>query len=236
MGRIGIAVFFVLPLFLAGCVSPVLKDGETAQIVEVTVTNGGAGSGTANLVEAVRYKTQDAAYRFSEEGPEATLDVTINSLTLANPVRALLIGGNSFIEATATLTDKSTGQSREPVEAFATIPRLGGIIGAFQSAGVNPIEEEQTLTSKLAEDIMRRIYGEDWAKRVANRTARKRATPNFPMSYAEASKKFECDQARKQIELEKQEEEARAGSSTSRGSVGGPPTTLPAHCQVASNQ
>ena len=202
MRRIGFILLCLAPLMLAGCATPVLKKDEVVQIVDVKVTKANPRMGTANFAEAIRYKTLNAAYRFSEQGTEATLDVQVTGLETANAVKAFLIGGNSSISAKVALTEKATGKQWEPVDVYAIIPRFGGVLGALQSAGVNPIEEEQTLTSKLAEQIMKRIYGEEWANRVASRTPSKRAVANYPMSYAEASKKFECDAIRSQIEAD----------------------------------
>lgn len=226
MGRPGFIAFFLLSVLLLGCSTPVPKEYEKVQIVEVTVTKADGIGGTANLAEAVRYKTQDAAYRFSEEGPETTLKIHITRYSPAEASQAILSGGETTILADVILTDKATGASREPFGAYAILRRQGGIVGAIQLASVNPIDEEQTITGRLAQAIMERIFGKDAAREAASRTPAKRAVANYPVSYAEASRKYTCDRIRKRIETEKFDQEIRGRRTGSPG----PATELPPDC------
>ncbi len=226
MNRIWIAFLCVVPLALAGCASPILKPGETAQIVGVTVTKGVPNLGTENLVEAVRYKTQNAAFRFSEQGPEKTLKLDITGMAISSPGRALLVDGSSVITANVTLIDKASGMTGEPFVTMARIPRLSGIIGALAATNVDPIQEEQHLSGMLAEEVMKRIYGADYAETVASRISAKSVSPKYPMSYEKARRKLKCDQIRRDIENEKLEAEER----------GEPPDELmklPADCKAS---
>ncbi len=177
---------------LGACASPIFNGGEKAQIIEVKVTKASPRIGSANLEEAVRYKTQNAAYKYSEEGPEHTLNLKITNLQITDPITAFLLSGNSSIYAEATLTNTTTGKSHEPFFVAAVIPSLGGVAGAAMSIGVDRFEYEQRLSGMLAEQTMERIYGSDHSERVANRKPTKEVSPQYPFSYAEARKEYEC--------------------------------------------
>lgn len=214
----------IVLLSLGGCaIDPVLKKGQTAQIVEVKVTAAKGISGTANLPEAVRYKTQNNAYRFSESGPEKVLNLHVTGVRISNPGAALLIGGESVISAEATLVDKSSGVAGKPFPSLAIIPRLGGIIGAIAAAGVDVIQEEQRLSGMLAEDVLMRIYGEEYAASVARRIPSKQVTPNYPISYEKARKQIECENIRSDNEIAKADAAAQEEEPTL--------TKVPGFCQ-----
>lgn len=228
MKPVRFALVSVLALALAGCAAPILKKDEGAQIVDVNVTKTKSDMGTANLEEAVRYRTQNAAYRYSEQGAEKTLDVEITSMIIPGAAYSLLLSGNSFIVANVTLRDKTTGQAKEPFRADAVIAGMGGLIGAAVAGSRNPVEYEQRLTRMLAENIMKRIYGSERAELAATNKPTKRATPNYPIDYAAESKKFECRMIRAQIAAEKEEAEERQNT----GETGvGPQTKLPEDCE-----
>ena len=228
MRRIWVFVCCIAPLSLMACAPALLKKGEMAQIVDVTVTKAQPDMGTENLIEEVRYKVQNAAYRFSEQGPEHTLEVHITGFDAASAIKALLVSGHSLITAKVNLVNKATGEAREPFETWGNIARLGGIIGAIQSESVNPIDEEQALATDLAQSIMGRIYGGDWAERVVSRKPTKQASPNYPISYADARKKFICAKTRRKIEEAKARNDDRSHASSEREDV----PELPKNCQT----
>lgn len=194
MKQVIVALCCAFSILASGCaITPVLKEGETAQIVKVIVTTDKEISGTANLPEAIRYKTQNAAYRFSERGAEKILKLHINGVQISNPGMALMVGGSSSISGKASLIDKISGKTDKDFDAVAIIPRLGGIIGAIAAADVDEVQEEQRLAGMLAEDVLMRIYGKEYAESVATRQPTKQITPNYPMSYNDARKKVKCE-------------------------------------------
>lgn len=216
-----------LALFaLSACATTILDEGEKAQIVEVTVTKASPDIGSANLAEAVRYKTQNVAYRYSEEGPEHTLNLNITDLRITDPITAFLLSGQSYIYADATLTDKASGKSTEPFLVGAVITGFGGVVGAAMSAGVDRFEYEQRLSGMLAEQAMDRIYGGDHTERVANRKPKKEVSPQYPVSYAEARRDYECRQIIKKNESVRQDA-AQANTEPDPILL----TDVPAHCK-----
>jgi len=206
MKHIFLAFGLVVTVAVSGCVTtPVLEKGETAQIVGVTVTAEKGVGGTLNLPEAVRYKTQNAAYRFAETGSEKMLNLHLVNVQITSPGAALWVGGSSVLGAKASLVNKATGQEEKQFETVAVIPRLGGVIGAISSANVDPVQEEQRLAGMLAEDAMMRIYGKEYAETVAERTPLKQDTPTYPISYDDARKQIKCEQISAQNELERED-------------------------------
>lgn len=199
-----------LGAIVSGCVTtPIIPAGEQGQIVDVKVTKTQAQMGTRNLEEDVRVKTQNAAYRFSEVGPELYLDVKIIGFQGPSAAMAFFIStGTSSIIAEVAVTNLETDKTYEPKTVLAANPRMGGIIGAIQAGTTDPIADERSLTSKLAEAIMKQVYGDEAVKRAATRTASRRTTANYPVSYEEESQRYEC--ARIRVENERAVNEAEA--------------------------
>lgn len=224
MKSIVVAFSALLALVLGGCATdPILKKGEAAQIVDVNVTTVKGLGGTVNLPEAVRYKTQNAAYRYSEIGPEKILNVHITGVKIANLADTFMTGPHSAISAHVSLLDKVSGTNIRRFPSVAIIPR-GGILGAIAAAGVDVVQEEQRLSGMLAENVMKRIYGEEHADSVYGHQSTKRVLPNYPVSYGEALKQLECKQIREVNELEKQEAAEKDLEPN--------PKTLPSHCNT----
>lgn len=186
----------VLVVVLSGCKrGPVLKkEDDKIQIVEVTISQEKNLAGTVNFPEAVRVATQNAAYKFSEEGPQYSLRVHLRVLKISSFGRALTTSGSSSIRMSGYLTNKVSGKRVKKFKAIALIRRMGGLIGAMATIGVDPVKDEQVLAKKLGTEIMRRIYGDEYTASVAAREPTKRITPNYPMSWEDAGKKFQCEQ------------------------------------------
>jgi hypothetical protein len=213
---------------VSGCatpLSPVLNEGEKAQVVEVVVRGAEDLSGTANLLEDIRYKTQNAAYRYSEEGREKILELDVQIVRISSPGAAFLVTGNSSAYAKASLIDKPSGKLDKAFVTDSIILRMSGIIGAIAAASVDPIEEEQKLASLLADNTMKLIYGEEYAKQVAERVPSREAEPNYPMSYDDARKKLRCEA------IERQNAQADSGVHAKDGD---PPILeeLPDYCSA----
>lgn len=54
------------------------------------------------------------------------------------------------------------------------------------------MEEEQRLTTLLADQIMLKVYGDDTVQKTTPRSATKTATANYPFSYQDESRHFDC--------------------------------------------
>lgn len=201
----------VLVLVLTGCKrGPILKQGDgQIQIVEVQVATHERFRGTVNFAEEVRYQTQNAAYRFSEEGSEKILKVLIRILKIADPGKALLASGSSTIRVTARLVDKKTGRMEKRYKARARVFRFSGVVGAVWvvAEGVNHVRDEKRLAIRLANRLMTRIYGQEYGALVKERVPTKRVEPNYPMSWEEAGRKFNCEEIRANNKISKQEAE-----------------------------
>lgn len=201
--------FCLIVLFatiVSGCVTtkPIFEPGQTGQVVQVEVTKAGAAMGTQNLAEDVRVKTLNAAYRYSETGPEKTLKVEVTGFQAPSAGAALFVStGSSSIRASVTMIDNETGATAPPVLVFAQNFRTGGILGAIAASMVDPIEDERRLVTQLSERILKRVYGDEAAKRAENQTATRQAKANYPVSYADESKRLECRNIRIQNELDK---------------------------------
>ena len=220
--------FCLVLLFAAvvsGCVAtkPIFKLGQTGQIVDVEVAKASAGMGTRNLAEDIRVKTQNEAYRYSETGPEKTLKVEVIRFQAPSAGAALFVStGSSSIHAAVTVIDKETGAKSPPVEVWAQNFRTGGIIGALAASMVDPIEDERRLATQLAEKIVLQVYGDEAAKRVENRTPTRQAEPDYPVSYAEESKRLECRDIRIQNTMDDETANEQGQEPT--------PRTLPDYC------
>lgn len=176
---------------------PILQPGQTGQIVDVEVVKVSEDMGTKNLEEDIRVKTQNVAYRYSETGPEKTLKVQVTRYQGANPGMALLVStGSSSLHALVTVVDNTTGAKSSPAKVWAQNFRTGGILGAIAASLVDPVEDEQRLATQLAENIVKKVYGDEAAKRAVGRTPTKTATADYPISYAEESKRIECKSIR----------------------------------------
>ncbi len=198
MRNLAVVLCCAVSLVFTGCArKPILKKDEKIQIVEVLVTTHERFVGSANFPEEVRYLTQKAAYKFSEEGQEKKLHVLLKTKKMANPGRALLTGGaNSVVRATATLIDLNTGVPEKRFGARAGVYRhIGGaLIQAIVAAGIDYIQEEKRLAKSLADELMTRIYGKEYASTIVDRQSNRKAKPNYPMSWKDAGRKFRCEQ------------------------------------------
>lgn len=180
-----------------------LSPGQSVQITEVRVEKQVARAGTQNLLEDIRVKTQNAAYKVSESGPEKILIVRVKGFQSADPGMALFISsGSSGIQAEILLTDPVTGVSSKPADVLAFNQRLGGIIGAIHASIVDPIQDERSLTSQLADKIMVQIYGKEVVERTSSRSQDKYATANYPVSYKAEAERLKCGRIATQNEME----------------------------------
>lgn len=185
-------------------IPPLLAPNEAAQITEVRVEKQIPRGGTQNLVEDIRVKTLNAAYQVSESGPKKVLIVRVQGFQSADPGMALFISsGSSGIQTEILLTDPTTGVSSKPEKVFAQNARLGGIIGAIHASTVDPIQDERSLKTQLANKIMVQIYGKEAVDRTASRTPQKKATANYPVSYQAEAERLKCRRVEAQNELEK---------------------------------
>jgi len=194
MRAIKFIAFFFAGFALANCTTkPILPPGERAQIVDVRVTKADARMGTRNLEEDIRVKTQNAAYRMSETGPKKTLAVSIVRYESADPGRAIIVStGSSLVTAEIILTDNATGVSSKKEEVIAFNSRPGGIIGAIAASTVDPISDEKLLGTKLAENIMKQVYGEEAFKKDGTSSQSKFAAANYPVTYEEEARRLKC--------------------------------------------
>lgn len=196
-GMMRFAAALCCALFLvsgAAVARPFLNDGKKFRIVEVRIETHQRYRGTANFAEEVRYRTQNAAYKMSEEGEEKILRILLRILTVADSGRALTTSGSSSIRATATLIDKATGIPDKRFKARGRIFRLGGVIGALAIAadGVDHVTDEKRLAELLAKRLMTTIYGEEHWESAQDRQPAKTAAPDYPMSWEEAYKQYDC--------------------------------------------
>lgn len=214
---------FLTAAILSNCATkPILQPGETVQITKVQVTKAQQSFGSANLEEDVRMKTQNAAYRVSETGVEKVLDVTITSYVGPSPGRAFLVGGSTSIQGTIQLVDPKSGATTKPEAVFAGLYRQGGLLGAAAAAAINPVDEEQRLTTLLANQIMLKVYGDDTIQKTTSRSATKTATANYPFSYQDESRRFECRNIASTNKLEREDAEERESDPFL--------TPMPAYC------
>lgn len=187
-----------------------MQPGSAGQIVEVQVSKASEQMGTKNLVEDIRVKTQDAAYRFSETGPEKVLKVEVTRYQSPNAGMAFFVStGSSMVAADVTLIDKASGKASEKKSVFAQNFRPGGIIGAIAAASTDPISDERSLTSQLAENILKQVYGDDAAKKAVGREPSQKAVANYPVSYQEERQRFDCAEIRMVNETAKSEAEVQ---------------------------
>lgn len=197
-------------LVLSNCATkPILQPDEMVQITEVRVTKLNKAFGSENLEEDVRVKTQNTAYRVSETGTEKALKVAIGGYSGPSPARALFVGGSTFIQASIQLVDLDSDAMTKPESVSAGIYRQGGLLGAAAAAAINPYEEEKSLASLLAEQIIRKIYGDLAMQRTQTRTATKSATANYPISYEAGSQRFKCRRIEAENDVEREHAEEK---------------------------
>jgi len=215
-----------LGLAVSGCATtPLLEKGQTGQIVEVNVTRADERMGTRNLVEDVRVKTQNAAYRYSESGPEKILNIQIVHAQMPNPGMAIFVTtGSSSPGADVTLTNVATQTALEPKRVFVQNFRPGGLIGAIAAASVDAVDDERALASQLAENILRQVYGDKHADSVEGRVPTKTATANYPVSYAEEKDRMKC------LRLMHEYETAKLEAKNEDRYQDGPIKPVPARC------
>ncbi|MBT5049229.1 MAG: hypothetical protein HOM58_12085 [Rhodospirillaceae bacterium] len=227
MKRVVACACCVLVVILTGCKrGPVLKqDDEQIQIVEVQVTTHKRFKGTVNMAEAVRYQTQNAAYRFSQEGSEKILKVLLRILKISDAGTAFMWSGSSSIRVTARLVDKKTGKIEKKYKARARVFRLAGVVGAVWviAEGVSHVRDEKRLARLLSNRLMTRIYGQEYGARVKDRVPTREVKPIYPMSWEDAGKKFQCEQIEAEIKEPPQEVNASEYQPFT-------PQELPAYC------
>jgi hypothetical protein len=79
---------------------------------------------------------------------------------------------------------------------------MGGIIGAIQASAVDPIQDERSLASQLANNIMVQVYGKKTVDSSKARSQQKFATANYPVTYESEAQRLKCGRIRTQNELE----------------------------------
>jgi|GEM_PF-1812537 len=211
---------------LAACgMTPKLADGGAGQIVDVEVAPFESPAATRNLAEDLRAKTLNAAYRFSESGPGKALFVEVVQVQTSRPDEAYLVStGANGIVAEVSMTDLRTGEAVRLRPVSARSFRAAGLIGSQAADEGDPVALEQALASALAENIMRRIYGEDYAETVAERAPSKTAAARYPYSYAVERERLEC------LRLRSRQEAAKLDAAVRSWVVGDDGERLPAHC------
>lgn len=224
MRLISKAAVLMLAAVVSACqTTPILPKGEQGQIVDVTVTRANEGMGTANLVEDIRVKTQNEAYRVAETGPAKTLQVHVVGFQGPSAGLALFIStASSSIVADITLTDVETGKSFESKRVFAQNFRTGGLIGALSAALTDPVNDERSLVDQLSVAIVRQVYGSEFLKSVENRKASKETTANYPVSYESERQRIKCRDIITSNELERENAELDNQEPLLR--------TVPAYC------
>ena len=233
MKKLTVAFCCAVLLVLTGCArAPILKKDEKIQIVEVLVTTHERFVGSANFPEEVRYVTQNEAYKFSEEGREKKLHVLLKTMKKADPARAVLTGsGSSVVRTTATLIDVKTGAPERKFGARGSIFRLAAEAVHFSIVAdeIDYILEEKNLAKSLADELMTRIYGKEYASTIVDRQPKRSAKPNYPMSWKDAGRKFKCEQIQSANEAATPRDKENNSSSTNSG---GEPfiVALPDYC------
>lgn len=168
------------------------------QIVEVEVEAHDRYEGTLNLLEEVRHRTQNAAYRMSEEGAEKKLRILLRILKVSSSGRAIMTSGSSSLRVTAMLIDKKTNMVEKRFKARSRIFRLGGVGGAIVigALDLSHVREEKSLAELLAKRLMTTIYGKDQWISTKDRQPTRTATADYPMTWEDAFTRYECDQHR----------------------------------------
>jgi len=219
MKRSGIVVFSAIFLILVSSWTTVsADDGGKMQIVEVQVEVHNRYEGTLNLLEEVRHRTQNVAYRMSEEGTEKKLRILLRILKVSSSNRALMTSGSSSLRVTAMLIDKKTNMVEKRFKARSRIFRLAGIVGAIAigASDISHVREEKRLAELLAKRLMTTIYGKDHWTSAKDRQPTRTATANYPMTWEDAFAKYQCDQHRSGgfwAATPTNEEEAAAGTA-----------------------
>jgi hypothetical protein len=117
---------------------------------------------------------------------------------------ALFISSESSgIQTEILLIDPATGVSSKPEKVLAQNARLGGIISAIQASTVDPIQDERSFTTQLANKIMVQIYGREAVDRTASKEPQKQATADYPVSYQAEAERLKCRRIETQNEMEK---------------------------------
>lgn len=195
MKQLVVALFCMFSaMSAASAAKPILKAGEKVQIVEVQVETHKRYRGTANFLEAVRYRTQNAAYKASEEGAKKRLWIKLRILKIPNPGHKTTKLSDSTIQITAKLFDIKTGRPSKRFKVKARIYRDGKLVGPA-ALGATPndhVEDEKHLARILAPRIMRAIYGDEHWAAAAKRQPTRTIKPDFPMSWEEALSRYRC--------------------------------------------
>jgi len=191
-----LAIVLAAAALLAACTMKPLVDpaAEPYQITEVTVAlEPGVVGGTLNFPEAMRVNTQNEAYKFSEEGREKRLELTVTGLQLYDPVRTILISGTTYVAATGNLYDIETGTLDATFQAQGVLPNQGGLVMALvMPMMANVYDEEQKLSKLFAINAMHRLYGSAYASSVAGREPTRQAVANYPVSYEKIQQEIDC--------------------------------------------
>lgn len=195
MKQLVVALFCIFSVMsVAWAAKPIVKTGENVQIVDVQVETHKRYRGTANFLEAVRYRTQNAAYKASEEGTKEKLWIKLRILNIPNPGDKTTKLSDSTIQITAKLFDIKTGKPSKRFKVKARIYRDGKLVGPA-ALGATPndhVKDEKHLARILAPRIMKAIYGDEHWDSIANRQPARAIKPNYPMSWEEAVSRYQC--------------------------------------------
>ncbi len=184
-------------LVSACTVKPLMETAEPYQIVDVEVEFApGVSGGTPNFLEAMRVNIQNEAYRFSEEGREKRLHVTITQLRLFDPVITILATGNTYVVARDDLYNVETDELDVSFTAQGLVANQGGLLAAIIAPMLHdPYRSEQQLSQLYAIDAMRTLYGSAHHSSVAGREPTQQAVANYPVDYEIIRQEMECQMA-----------------------------------------
>ncbi|MGO1119777.1 hypothetical protein ACTL6U_13770 [Rhodovibrionaceae bacterium A322] len=172
------------------------------QITQVSVSKVDGVKGSPLLEEAVRYRSQNIAYKVSESGKAYHLDIELLRFFLHDPANAFFGSQGSYLTARVEIIDPETEKTVTAFDEVASIHHGGGIIGAIASSTIDDIEEEQNLANQLAVRLMNEIYGPAAMAAAAKRTPTRTESPNYPISIEEARQHVECKNEIKDRQLE----------------------------------
>lgn len=160
---------FSLFLMIAACAQPVLVDQTRAQTlvvgnIDVDMSQFAGVRGrefpvppeqvAADITQALR------AVLDRPGTPNADVKLVVQQVALASAGQAFVLGGQSQIAGTLTVTDRSTGQVVVPptqVTGISEQVRLGGVVGALTTPAAEK-DYRQTLRG-FAASIHQQLYG-----------------------------------------------------------------------------
>jgi hypothetical protein len=130
--------------------------------VEVTLARP---LGSPALAETLRAKTLAEASRYGAVGNAKTLRISILHYHKKNPALSILVGDSNNITAEVIVVDSTTlaEETKVKVTSLDTV-LLDGVVGAAIAISQTDAEVEEKLTTKLASDVLERVYGSKAAK------------------------------------------------------------------------